>query len=207
MIKNIIFDLGNVIIDLDIQRTEIAFQALLGEKYQQTLQGLQLQDIFEQYETGKVTEDTFISTLQQSTSHDVSAEAIKTAWNAMLLGIPPQRFEMLLRLKQQYAVFLLSNTNQTHLDCVYQYLIKTYNVTDFETRYFHKAYYSHLVQLRKPNVDIYEYVLQDANILASESVFIDDVAANIEGANLAGIHTIHHKVGAEIVTVMDGYLA
>jgi glucose-1-phosphatase len=207
MIKNLIFDLGNVIIDLDIPRTEAAFETMLGENYKRSLQQLQVQHIFEQYETGKVSEDTFISTLQQSTSQVVSSEDIKTAWNAMLLSIPPQRFAMLLQLKERYNVFLLSNTNKTHLDWVYKYLIETHQITDFESTYFHKAYYSHLIHLRKPNVDIYEYVLRDANILASESVFIDDVAANIEGAQLAGLNTIHHEVGAEIVDVMAVYLA
>jgi glucose-1-phosphatase len=206
MIKNLIFDLGNVIIDLDIPRTEAAFETILGENYKRSLQQLQGQHIFEQYETGKVSEDTFISTLQQSTSQVVRREDIITAWNAMLLSIPPQRFDMLLQLKERYSVFLLSNTNKTHLDWVYKYLIETYQITDFESTYFHKAYYSHLIHLRKPNVDIYEYVLRDANILASESVFIDDVAANIEGAKQAGLNTIHHEVGAEIVDVMGVYL-
>ena len=206
-IKNIIFDLGNVIIDLDLARTEREFEALLGSDYRLALQKHNLQTVFERYETGMIDEDTFLNAMQQAALPKVVQKTdIIKAWNAMLLTIPAARFDMLLQLKQHYRVFLLSNTNKTHLDWVYNYLKTTYDIQDFETRYFHKDYYSHLIHLRKPNVEIYEYVLQDANLNANESVFIDDVAANIEGAKQAGLHTIHHVVGAEIVDVMEAFL-
>ncbi len=206
-IKNIIFDLGNVIIDLDLARTESEFEALLGSDYRLALQKHNLQTVFERYETGMIDENTFLNAMQQAALPKVVQKTdIINAWNAMLLTIPAARFDMLLQLKQHYRVFLLSNTNKTHLDWVYNYLKTTYDIHDFEIRYFHKDYYSHLIHLRKPNVDIYEYVLQDANLKANESVFIDDVAANIEGAKLAGLHTIHHVVGAEIVDVMEVFL-
>ncbi len=201
-LKNIIFDLGNVIIDLNLEQTEIELGRILGNDLRQKLAALKQGDIFERYEMGLCSEADFIKTLQSVHHQPVSYRRLIDAWNAMLLGTPLHRLEMLARLKTKYNVFLLSNTNFTHLEWVYDDLKKSYGITDFETQFFHKAYYSHLVHLRKPNANIYEYVLHDADIQANETLFIDDNAANIAGAKSLGIQTIHHEIGAEIVDVL-----
>jgi glucose-1-phosphatase len=202
MIKNIIFDLGNVIIDLDLKRSETELKRILGKDMRQKLAEKGQADIFERYEMGLSSETNFLNTLQSIHNQPVAYRRLIDAWNAMLLRTPMHRLLFLEQLKEKYQVFLLSNTNQTHLDWVYDDLQKTYGITNFEERFFHKAYYSHLIHLRKPNANIYEYVLQDANILASETLFIDDNADNIAGAKSLGIQTIHHKIGAEIVSVL-----
>ena len=206
-IKNIIFDLGNVIIDLDIPRTWQSFQHLLGDDYEASLKKLGAEnDIFIQYEIGRISEEEFFETLRQATDAPVSIKSLKDAWNAMLLTIPKERLEMLEALKKNYNVMLLSNTNKTHLDFVHGYLKTVYNITDFEARYFHTPYYSHLINLRKPNTDIYAYVLNDANIKPEETLFFDDMPANIETAKKLGIHGIVHPIGEEIVTSVRKYI-
>ena len=137
----------------------------------------------------------------------LSIRHLKEAWNAMLLQIPPQRFEMLSRLKEKYHVYLLSNTNKTHVDWVDGYLKTVYgfSIQDFDKRFFHKSYYSHLIHLRKPNDNIYEFVLQDAGIKAENTLFIDDNAHNIEGAKRLGLQTILHPIGDEIVETMKSF--
>ena len=208
-VKNIIFDLGNVIIDLDIDRTWLHLKHWLGDDFEMKLKNIHLDsDIFIQFEIGKISEEAFFETLRQLTDTPLSIRHLKEAWNAMLLQIPPQRFAMLSQLKAHYNVLLLSNTNKTHVDWVDGYLRTVYNFTiqDFEERYFHKPYYSHLIHLRKPNTDIYEYVLKDAELKAGETLFIDDNAHNIEGAKKVGLQTILHEIEAEIVDVMQPYL-
>jgi glucose-1-phosphatase len=204
-VKNIVFDLGNVIIDLDIERTWFQLKHWLGDDYELSLKNIRPDDdIFIQFEVGKISEEEFFETLRSATEGPLSIRQLKEAWNGMLLQIPPQRFEMLARLKEQYNVYLLSNTNKTHLDWVDGYLRTVYGFTiqDFDARYFHKSYYSHLIHLRKPNENIYEYVLNDANLIASETLFIDDNVQNIEGAKRVGLQTILHPIGDEIVETM-----
>ena len=162
-IKNIIFDLGNVIIDLDLERTWLQLKHWLGDDYETILKTrLPDKDIFIQFEIGKISEEEFFETLRNATETPLSIRHLKEAWNAMLLQIPVHRFTMLRRLKEKYNVFLLSNTNETHINWVDGYLRTVYNFTieDFDARYFHKSYYSHLINLRKPNTNIYDYVLQ-----------------------------------------------
>jgi glucose-1-phosphatase len=208
-IKNLIFDLGNVIIDLDIERTWIQLKHWLVDDYALTLKNIQADtDIFIQYEIGKISEETFFETLRQTSDTPLSIRHLKEAWNAMLLSIPMHRLEMLSALKARYNVFLLSNTNKTHVDWVDGYLKVMHNMSieDFNTRYFHKPYYSHLIHLRKPNKNIYEYVLNDAQLIAAETLFIDDMPANTEGAKAVGINTLLLPIGDEIVDYMKPYI-
>lgn len=208
-IKNIVFDLGNVIIDLDIERTWLHLKHWLGDDYEAKLKQVDPQnDLFIQFEIGKISEEEFFETLRQTVDTPLSIKHLKEAWNAMLLQIPSPRFDMLSRLKERYNVYLLSNTNKTHVDWVDGYLRTVYGFTiqDFDERYFHKPYYSHLIHLRKPNADIYEYVLKDAQLNAHETLFIDDNAQNIEGAKSVGLNTILHNIGDEITDVMQPYL-
>jgi glucose-1-phosphatase len=204
-IKNIIFDLGNVIIDLDIDRTWFHLKHWLGDDYDTVLKQIHPDmDIFIEFEIGKISEQQFFEALRATTEAPLSIRQLKEAWNAMLLQIPAKRFEMLSRLKERYNVFLLSNTNETHVNWVDGYLQTVYNFTiqDFDARYFHKPYYSHLIHLRKPNTNIYEYVLADAGLKAEESLFIDDNFHNIEGAKKVGLQTYLHPIGAEIADVL-----
>lgn len=207
-IKNIIFDFGNVLIDLDIPKTVQELSKFLGTEVPETLRNHLDETIFNTFEVGGITEDEFVTALQQVAQTPASRTAIIEAWNAMLLQIPSYRFTFLTELKKDYRLFLLSNTNETHLRWVDQYLQRTYqsSIENFN-HYFEKAYYSHLIRLRKPGVEIYQYVLQDAGIQADETVFIDDNAQNILGAKAVGLHTIHLGVEEEVVKVLPKFLA
>lgn len=205
-VKNLIFDLGNVIIDLDIPRTELSLDHVLGEDYKKNLKEIVGDtDIFNDFETGKIDEQTFFKTLRQAALTPLTLRQIKDAWNAMLLQIPLPRLEMLERLEKKYRVFLLSNTNATHIDWIRGYLREVHNIHNFEKKYFEKVYYSHEINLRKPHTDIYHFVVNDAKLVASESLFIDDNLNNIEGAKSAGLQTLWHPVGTEITAVMADF--
>lgn len=204
-IKTIVFDLGNVIIDLDIERTWLSLQHHLGDGFAEKIKAIYPNgDIFIDYEVGLISEKTFFDTLQNAAEHPLSIRTLTEAWNAMLLTINPIRFKMLTDLKEKYTVFLLSNTNETHVNFVDGYLQTVYgfSIEAFNTRYFHRVYYSHLIHLRKPNRNIYDYVINDAQISPSETLFIDDNADNIKGVIEAGWHGYLHPIGKEIVEVM-----
>jgi putative hydrolase of the HAD superfamily len=199
-IKNIIFDLGNVLIDLEIDRTWQSLKHLLGD-----IPAISADDdLFIQYEIGKISEASFFNQLREMADTPLSIRQLQEAWNAMLLGIKPLRFPMLSRLKEKYNLYVLSNTNETHLNYVDGYLKVIYkmDIQMFENQYFIKPYYSHIINLRKPNTDIYEYVLQDAGLKAGETLFIDDNTHNIEGAKKVGLRTMLHPIGVEIAEVL-----
>ncbi len=204
MIKNIIFDLGNVLIDIDFPRSEQMLKNILGENLLDDLKKINREDIFLQYEKGNISEKEFVSTLQ-SLGTDTTTQQIIDAWNAMLIGFKAPRFEMLERLGKKYALYVLSNTNQTHIDWVNEDLKKNHNIEQYEQRFFTKVYYSHEIHLRKPDVEIYEYVLQDAHLKAAETLFVDDNFDNIQAAKSIGIQVIHHLLGNEIVDILKNY--
>ena len=205
-IKTLVFDLGNVIIDLDIERTWSSLEHHLGSDFFETIKKVYPNgDLFIDYEVGRISEKTFFDALQSASEHPLSIRGLTEAWNAMLLTINPERFTMLTRLKEKYNVFLLSNTNQTHVNFVDGYLqtVHGFSIQEFDARYFHRVYYSHLIGLRKPNRNIYDFVIQDANILPSETLFIDDNSDNIKGVIEAGWNGYLHPIGEEIVGIMD----
>ncbi|MDP1727792.1 MAG: HAD family phosphatase [Bacteroidota bacterium] len=180
-IKNIIFDLGGVILNLDQNRTLNAFK-LLGadlEAYNESL------SIFKEYETGKIDSYTFKQTIHLELKGTVSHEQIEIAWNSMLLDLPPRRVELVQKLKTRYRLILLSNTNTMHMDDIYKV-----NGREIFDSLFDKIYLSHEIGLRKPNLDCYDFVLKDAGLLAHETIFIDDSITNIKGAEAAGIRSI-----------------
>lgn len=198
MLKNIIFDLGNVLIDIDFPRSEQALTALLGDDLLEKLKQNKQENLFYEFEKGNVSEDFFIKTLQ-SLGENISEQQIKDAYNAMLIGFKPERFEMLKRLAKKYTLYVLSNTNKMHIDWVHQHLEKDLNIRNYEAQYFKTVYYSHEIHLRKPDIEIYEYVLQNAGLKAEETLFIDDNYDNIVTAQSIGIQVIHHELGNEIV--------
>ena len=122
-IKNIIFDLGNVIINLDEEATRDAFESIYGGDYDQVMQELKDDKVFEKYETGNISTQTFLNELgafAEESNHD----ELKYAWNAMLLDIPKERYKLLEKCKSEYTTFCLSNTNKLHIDFIYKYLKK-----------------------------------------------------------------------------------
>ena len=187
-IKNIIFDLGGVVLDLDQGRTLRAFKRLGTD-----LDEINHEDsVFIDYELGKIDEAYFLQSLFTYLKGNATKEQIKEAWNAMLLDLPKERIELLRQLKKYYRVFLLSNTNHTHIEEVYRAHGKEIFDELFEIQFL-----SFEMGTRKPMLACYKQVLDQAELNAEESVFIDDSRINIKGAQQAGLHTIlaHEPIG------------
>lgn len=207
-LKNIIFDLGGVLLQLDMERTKVAFQALAGGKkeFENLSERLNNQRVFEDFEVNKIDEKTFVETFKQHATHTLSTNQIETAWNAMLLHFPLQSLKLLEELKAKgFRIFLLSNTNSIHLRAFRENLLAEHGIHNFDA-FFEKAYYSHLIELRKPHAEAFQFILDDANLLAKETLFIDDNAPNLVGARQVGMHTLWHQPNADIYTQLKRYL-
>lgn len=202
-IKNIIFDLGNVIIDLDIAATDSAFKKLCADRYEEVMNELNKEFFFEKYETGKISTNEFVQTLQSMIGNGISEKAIIDAWNAMLLTIPDERYNILNSLKEDYRTFCLSNTNELHIEYVFNQLKQTKGIQNLDD-YFERVYLSHEMGQRKPNVEIFETVINDNNLVPSETLFIDDTAGHLVGAKKAGLHTFLMNEGRSLERVV-GY--
>lgn len=190
-VKNLIFDLGGVILDLSVDHTLQSF-AKLADLPAEKVQDLYVRTPgFIEYEKGLIGDDTFRDFVRQTFSIQASDIAIDECWNAMLRGIPTLKLELLLRLQNEFRVFLLSNTNAIHLEYINRNMLPVHGGENSLDHYFHKAYYSHRLKKRKPDAEIFEQVLEENNLVPEETLFLDDYAVNIEGAKALGIKTIH----------------
>jgi len=188
-IKNIIFDYGNVIFQLDFQKSQQAWKDL-GIDNADTFYGHKVQDkIFDGFESGDVPADEFREYIRKiSGNPGLTAEQINHAWNSLLVGVPEGNHELLLSLKPKYRTFLLSNINPIHYDYIMNYLEDKFGFAGND-HLFEKVYYSHLTGKRKPNAEIFEQVLNENNLDPAETLFIDDSPQHIAGAQKLGIQT------------------
>lgn len=185
-VKNIIFDLGGVIINLDIQKTISEFNTLSPKAFETIYTQLQQTELFDLFDKGKITETVFFTQLQQQISSKAPLPQLITAWNAMLLDFPEHRLKLLLNLKNKYRLFLLSNTNETHVTEFEKTLEKKHDYKNLEP-FFEKVYYSCRMNMRKPDTEIFDYVLKENGLNPHETIFIDDTKHHVEGALKAGI--------------------
>ena len=189
-IKNIIFDLGGVFIHIDYGKTLTAFTDLKVQDFNNLYTQHHASDLFEQLETGQLTAEAFYNTFRNHINISLADEQIEDAWNALVGSFYLDRIEWLDDIKHNYKVFLLSNTNSIHHKKIITNYKEQTGRDDFDN-HFIKAYYSHTMGLRKPYAEAYQYVLDEQQLKASETLFIDDTLANVEGAQKVGLQTVH----------------
>jgi FMN phosphatase YigB (HAD superfamily) len=190
-IKNIIFDLGGVILNIDYNLTAQAFKNLGVSNFDELYSKAQQSELFDSMETGMVSNQEFRNGIRDTIKLKLSDEEIDNAWNAMLLDLPSERIELLRKLKGEgYRLFLLSNTNQIHYDAYTKNLKKEHNVEGLE-EFFEKTYFSHQIHKRKPLKETFQFVLDDAELNAEETIFIDDSLQHVLGAKEAAINAFH----------------
>ncbi|WP_212001051.1 HAD family phosphatase [Chitinophaga sp. HK235] len=199
-IKNIIFDLGGVILNINYQRTYEAFTALGVQNFNELYNQFKGSSLFNDLETGHITPEAFLSEMKKHVPEQVTPEQITDAWNAMLLDFPLQRLQLLQQLRQYYGLYLLSNTNAIHLETFNRILQESRGIPSLAV-FFDKAYYSHLMGYRKPDRESYLMVLEENGLKAEETLFIDDTLPNIEGAKAVGLQTIHLQTPKTILDI------
>lgn len=187
-IKNIIFDLGGVLINIDYNKTINAFKALGIPHFEEMFSQFRASELFEKLETGDISEEDFYRTLRKQIPVPVTDLQIENAWNAILLDFRKESLDFLTLLQPRYNLYLLSNTNSIHHRSFQHLFILETGKPSLDI-YFIKAWYSHLIHLRKPYAAIYDFVLKQEKLDPKETLFIDDSVNNIETAAKMGLQT------------------
>lgn len=186
-IKNIIFDLGGVLLNIDYRLTEKAFMNLGCKNFHAIYSQAKQTSLFDDFEKGKISESGFFTELKTlSGLKNNTEQELKDAWKAMLIDFPQSHYTLLKNLKNKYRIFLLSNTNETHINGFATIIEKACGFSAFENL-FENTYYSSRMGMRKPDADCFLHVLGENNLVAEETIFIDDSIQHIEGAIKAGI--------------------
>ena len=188
-IEAIIFDLGGVILNIDYNLTRREFENYGIYNFNEMYSQAAANDLFDDLETGKIKEVDFYKEFNKHTGFILSEDKIQTAWNAMLLNFREKSLEFIDSLQTKYKLFLLSNTNHIHLKAFNKIYLENKRDKPFEN-FFNKAYYSCEIGLRKPNADIYEFVLKENKLDTGKTLFVDDSTQNIETAKVLGMQTI-----------------
>lgn len=204
--KNIIFDLGGVILNIDYHLTIDAFKNFGIKNFDELYTQAKQNGAFDSLETGKLSNQEFYTYINSVSEKELTKEEIDTAWNAMLLDIPQGRKEFLEKVSKKFNIYLLSNTNQIHIDWFRDMLINKYGKNWF-LEVFKKDYYSHEIGLRKPNTNVFEFVLNENQLTSDETIFFDDSIQHIEGAMKAGITAIHITSDKSIEHYLENVLS
>lgn len=203
-IKNIILDLGGVIVDIDYNGPVEAFKQLHIQNLEEMYSQKAANPLFEKLEVGAISNQSFIEEIQKLSTAPITAEQITHAWNRILGNFRTNTVDYILQLKKQYNVYLLSNTNAIHQTCFEATFQEQFNFP--LQNCFHKIYYSHQIGLRKPYATAYQFVLNDAQIEANQTIFVDDSPVNIPAPHSLGITTHLLLPGQNLELELPSYL-
>ena len=190
-VKTVIIDLGGVIYDVDYHKTINAFKALGIGHFEEVYAKAGQSDLFNDLEVGKISCAVFVERIKTLSGQDMTSSQIVNAWNGMLLGFMPDALASLKRLRSTYRIFLLSNTNEIHIQEI-ENRVGTAFFSDF-CALFEKVYLSHELGLRKPHPEVFKHILNEQGLKANETFFIDDSIQHVEGAIKAGLYAHHLK--------------
>ena len=189
-IKNIIFDLGGVVLDID---ESIVYKELekLGINVSELARSKTFMDLLSKFDTGIYTAPTFRKQCKEILGLEkMTDQKFDTIWNAMLLDIPRERIEAIEKVKKHYKIFLMSNSNVIHYDLYVRDLQLRFGYNEFD-ELFNKSYFSFAEHLEKPDPRFFELILDHEGLVPEETLFIDDTEANIKVAKSLGINTYH----------------
>lgn len=188
-IRNIIFDYGNVIFTINFKRAQQSFRDLGIQDVENFFSHAGHAPMFDQFEQGLITSAEFREGIRQVAGiPTLSDDEIDTAWNSLLIGVPEPNHDLLLKVKDQYRTFLLSNNNEIHYNWIMDYLKREHQL-ESNSIFFEKDYYSHLMKMRKPNPEIFQFVLNEHQLDPKETLFIDDSPQHLKTAAALGLQT------------------
>lgn len=179
-----IFDMGNVIIDIDFKRVLGVWSHLSGTPLATLTERFKMGDVFQRHERGEITDEQFAADLCNEMGIALSFEQFSAGWHAVFVGLRPEVITLFQKLREEgHRVVVLSNTNRLHLDFWPQHYPEIEANTD-------AMYLSQNLGMRKPEPEIFQHVLEKEGFTASQAVIFDDVAENIEAARAAGIEAV-----------------
>jgi|EP01118_Nematostelium_gracile_P018397 FMN phosphatase YigB (HAD superfamily) len=189
-IKNIIFDYGNVIFEINFKKAQEALAQLGIANIEDFFAHKTHNTLFDDFETASISEDEFRAGIRAAAENpDLTDAEIDAAWNSLLIGVPPTIHDTLLKVREKYRTFLLSNNNVIHYKYIISYLDREFGMPD-NSSLFEKTYYSQDMFLRKPHVEIFKKVIEENGLVAEETLFIDDSPQHLVGAKQAGFQTL-----------------
>jgi putative hydrolase of the HAD superfamily len=188
--KNIIFDLGGVLLDVDFSKTQKAFTDLGVKNFHELFNQHHSSPLFVQLEKGEITPNEFYNAFRKAVKLKLTDTQIENAWNALLGTFVIEKLKWIEEIGRKYNIYLFSNTNQIHYDAFQKNYEQQTGKENFD-RYFIKAWYSHEIGVRKPQEEAFRKVLELENLDPKETLFIDDTIGNIESAQKVGMQTIY----------------
>jgi len=201
-IKNIVFDLGVVLFDLDYDLTVKAFEKLGIDNHEELFSEAGQLGLFDQFERGEIGIPEFLEGMNTLLPSKVEDELIVEAWNAMLLTFPQSSIDLLVQLRKHYNLDLLSNTNDLHFEKFHEIINKQHGLLGLD-EFFSALYYSHREGLRKPEPEFYERLIEREDLTPSETLFIDDMIRNVHAANKVGMRGCHLEKGSLVTELFD----
>lgn len=202
-LKNIVFDLGGVLLDLDVNCCMTKLEEVGLHEVRHWMTGTNELGFFKEYECGNLSTEQFRDRIRQECGMSLSDEKIDFIWNSMLRDIPVYKLDLLLALRGKYHLYLLSNTNELHWNiCVPKFEYKGYQVADF----FIRVFLSYQMHQSKPDAEIFQTVLKEAGLIAEETLFIDDSQVNCTAAASVGIKSFHYVPGDDLAIQLQNFI-
>ena len=186
-VKNLLFDFGNVIINIDESKSHAAFHQVLGSSYDVVMKRFSVTKLLKRANTQTVTLKMMCDEIE-TLGVKYQPEQIKSAWNALILDLPEERINLLAKLRRHYNLYMLSNINLLHDEEIERRFQEKYGSNPLRPL-FQKMYYSYKIGIAKPDLRAYEKVIQDAGILPEETLFFDDLLENLHAAAQLGFRT------------------
>lgn len=212
MIKNLVFDLGGVIVPLNRVACIRAFNDVVGYKdFGDVLRSYRQVGYFDKFETGRISAPRFreiirshsVMTTKDGQPRTVSDEQIDYSLNCFLCDIPQNRIDALLHFRQSYRMLLLSNTNPIGMNyCRKLFKAKGYDVKEL----FDRLYLSYQMKVAKPDPDIFKKMMADSGIVPEETLYIDDSLANVEAGKALGFHVVLFNSKDDLYGKISEYL-
>jgi len=207
MIKNIVFDLGGVIVPLNREACNIAFSKIGFNEFDKILNNYVQEGFFLQYEKGEISSDDFRRIIRANMippfKNSVKDIEIDNAMGFFLDQIPQERMQLILALREKYKLFMLSNTNPIAISIVKKHFLKAGKEME---ECFDSIFLSYKMKMAKPDSEIFTKMIEQANIIASETLFIDDSPANINSAKNVGLKTLLYTPGDNLVMEVNAAL-
>jgi glucose-1-phosphatase len=195
-IKNIIFDLGGVLLNINPLLSLLELEKISGIDKEELKNRFISEKVFDNYDIGVYTDAKFRSEMCRIINRKVDDSEMDRVWNVLLLDFPQARVEMLQQINKNYRVFLLSNTNSIHFQSYTHEFFDKYGILFADL--FEKMFLSYEIGIHKPDAGIYEHLIRETNIKPAESVFFDDLSANIQAAEQLGINSIQITQGKDV---------
>jgi putative hydrolase of the HAD superfamily len=196
MIDTIIFDFGDIFINLDKQATIDGLERLGLSSWNEDLDQLNIS-----FEKGQISRDAFLLGIQKQIPN-ATIDEILMAWNAVLLDFPLYRLEFLQLLSKKFRLFLLSNTDAIHIDHFEQREGASFYGDFYQC--FEKVYFSYEMGMRKPDAEIYTTLINRHELAPKRTLFVDDKKDNTDAAKALGLHVWNLQVGKEdVIELLD----